>query len=76
MFSMTQSNIKAVLVTGLIFMVESLADACGGRRIFNSTSGIITDGTGDYRMSISCEWLITGTVKMFVLNRCNWGASK
>ena len=34
--------------------------ACTGRSMLNATSGVITDGAGNYPASANCEWLIDG----------------
>ena len=34
--------------------------ACSGRSMMNATSGVITDGAGNYPASANCEWLIDG----------------
>ena len=63
---MSGQNVSTVvIILGVLcatLLVDSCADACSGRQIYNSTSGVITDGTGDYPMSTNCEWLITGNV--------------
>ena len=33
---------------------------CRGRKVFNETSGMISDGTGKYPEATHCEWLIQG----------------
>jgi len=34
--------------------------SCIGRRVYNDTWGIVTDGAGRYPDSAHCEWLIQG----------------
>ena len=34
--------------------------SCSGRHILNATTGILTDGIGNYSASEHCEWLIQG----------------
>ena len=47
----------------LLFVISigfHVTESCSGRKVFNDTWGIITDGTGKYPASAHCEWLIKG----------------
>ena len=39
---------------------QSPEGPCNGRKVFNQTWGIITDGPGSYEASANCVWLILG----------------
>ena len=55
-----------VLLATLLAVVAPpgiVATECSGRQVYNETSGIVTDGVGDYPASAHCEWLIDGIIR-------------
>ncbi|KAK2177051.1 hypothetical protein NP493_620g00007 [Ridgeia piscesae] len=47
-----------VHIVWLVTLRLHLVATCSGRSVLNATTGVITDGTGNYPVSASCEWLI------------------
>ena len=55
-------EMRIIVLTSLLVILHVPAvSACSGRQVLNVTSGVITDGRGEYPASAHCEWLIIGT---------------
>jgi len=57
-----------VHIVWLVTLRLHLVATCSGRSVLNATTGVITDGTGNYPVSASCEWLIDGKWNVFFVS--------
>ncbi|KAL4231921.1 hypothetical protein ACF0H5_009497 [Mactra antiquata] len=54
----TQNNTECLCFEGWTGVSCSLRSQCSGRKLLNSSTGVITDGAGNYSVYNKCMWLV------------------